>query len=112
MPRAVPWQAPVAPMWDSPRDASGGQPKVQTLKWVHSDEAAVQVRVRPSDDDECQTQFRAHSDKCKVMLSRRSLGWGLHQQGPQPRHRHGCDRAAGGDCSGTAQAETRDLGLS
>lgn len=92
--------------------ASGRQPKVQTLKWVHSDKAAVQVRVRSSDDDECQIQFHAHSDKCKVKLGLHSLGWGLHQQGPQPRHRHGCDGAAGGDCSGTAQAGTRDLGLS
>lgn len=95
-----------------PQGASGGQPKVQTLKWVHSDKAAVQVRVRSSDDDECQIQFHAHSDKCKVKLGLHSLGWGLHQQGPQPRHRHGCDGAAGGDCSGTAQAGTRDLGLS
>lgn len=59
-----------------PQGASGGQPKVQTLKWVHSDKAAVQVRVRSSDDDECQIQFHAHSDKCKVKLGLHSLGWG------------------------------------
>lgn len=86
--------SPMALMQGSPGSSTGGQSKVLSLKWIHSDEAdqkgfesgsasAIITRVRHSPA----ITRQVHSDKGKVKLGYETPGLGSESTRSMTRHR-------------------------